>query len=534
MNTLVLTPIPPPTIHSFAHSQFFTSPAIVKTLGQQLWNILELPNTLDPCHLIINTPDSWSQQLPWEWLYHPHIGFLGQHPNYSISRTIPSPNPSLPSFSPNCPLQLLLFSSQPKWSQLNSEFDRDYLYNTVNPHLCNQTVQLHLPSTGTFSSLTTLLTRQSWDLVILTGHSTVKQGQFHWIFENSQGHNEAIPVAQLKTLFQTTTINCLILAACQTAYPLAYQLAQLGIPTIIAMQGTLLDRAGSVFIQQFVQVWLSGLSIHSAVQQARQALMHLLKSQEIWQSSESQNWAITQWWRPLLITANLPKEHNSQTLFPQKTQQNGRSIPQNPSFLAHSHTSIPFFGRRQALQILEQSLNSEQIRGILIKGRAGLGKSSLIWQLGKILTAQSYRVIHATQVTEELLNNRAHTQFSDKILIWDRNLTANSQWLTQLDHWQSQLPKARLIFSTQDTQLSLPHFQDYPLGALEYFDFYRYIRYLGFPHSNAQIRAMYQILGGNLQGIQLLYSLPFYTQPSLFKQQLAVVKRYLQALSSSL
>src|SRR5215213_4127630 len=65
----------------------------LQVMGRSLWEALDLREEFDQAHnragaailpIIIESSAAEVQALPWETLYHPILGFLGKHPNFTL------------------------------------------------------------------------------------------------------------------------------------------------------------------------------------------------------------------------------------------------------------------------------------------------------------------------------------------------------------------------------------------------------------------------------------------------------------------
>ena len=97
--TLVISPSPdqlapllcmaPQLAQQFAVNQVTEND--LKMIGLALWQAINVETEeeeLTPLTLIIDSDNATVQSLPWECLYHPKLGFLGKHPNYTLSRRL--------------------------------------------------------------------------------------------------------------------------------------------------------------------------------------------------------------------------------------------------------------------------------------------------------------------------------------------------------------------------------------------------------------------------------------------------------------
>jgi len=518
----------------------------LKNIGLALWKIAnKFSNfsTFSNFHdLIIQSDDVAVQNLPWECLYHPKYGFLGKHPDFTLSRCLPNaPKTTLPINSN--PLKILHFTAQPDDLKstvfLEIEIEQDFLETALNPFIHAGQVYLHSPNDGRFSTLKNLL-QKSWHIVILTGHNF--SGKFpHFLFENDNGQSHAISAEILAQCFRNQQIQCLVLSTCESGKnqfnnnSLAIQCFQAGVPQVIGMRESVMDRASSVFVQAFCEAVAKKARIDVAVQQGRCAMTNLLKYNEKWYNSRTEP-SLGQWSLPMLFScapwqvlcAEIP-------LSPLIKEEMGIQIK----------SSEIFIGRRRELRILTEKLSQGKIKRLLIHGETGIGKTAFAKQLVKNLSKLSYKTIVYNNKFENNLDNIFST--NDRKIIqrklrqgkWlflfdDRQYIQNSDnnlliELTVQDFLNPPMSDNILIILTSRQPVSkLTNFYVYELVPPHFNDFCHYVRYLGLPYKILELRLIYHVLNGNFKGLQLLQTIQ---SVKTLKKQLAIVKRYLAAYS---
>jgi uncharacterized protein (DUF2164 family) len=213
-------------------------------------------------------------------------------------------------------------------------------------------------------------------------------------------------------------------------------------------------------------------------------------------------------------------------------------------------------------------------RSLLIHGIGGVGKSAFAKQLAIALHQQGFHVL-AYQGNEEVnfinffinfvaqslgiyfdynelakmnatLTAEETLSFCEKFwqsvdqgnwLIWLDNL----EWVQHLHtgilrdealpsvlHRWHESAKIRVLLTSRQVVPNMPSLEVYTLQRPDFDDFSHYIQAQGWNYSFAEILKIYQILGGNFQGVQLLQSLPINNASSL-ADKLAIAHRYLQA-----
>jgi len=492
--------------------------ASLKQIGLALWQVLNIQH-YTAHHLIMSSDNPMVHQLPWECLYHPHYGFLGQHLEYGVSRYTHDAQFITPSTGP---LKILLFTAQPRQAiTLATDIEQHYLRAQLQPAIAQGHIQLLAPNDGRFSTLIQLLHQQHWDLVLLSGHGHPAE----FIFEDEAGQAQAVAADTLAASVQQAHISCMVFTACYSSPGLVLSMHHAGIPHVIGMQAALIDKASQIFISHLCLALSQGICLATAVQQGRLALTQLLANNEVWRDNRLRPCAdpsVGQWCLPVLFSCD-----PSQTLTHQRSQmlQSTRQMPE-PVFI----------GRRQALRTLTEALQHGRYRHLVITGDAGIGKTALAHQLVLSLAEYGFKVL-------KYQHQKPFNQFLAQALLLPP-ATPLSQLIDELDkqgQWLLWVEGAlaielqavttsrhgRLLCTARRCEVKW--LEEYRLAPADYADFLRYSQHLGLAYPTVYIQIMYRHLKGNFRGLQLFQSLPPCLEPKDFKKQLALVQRYLAA-----
>ena len=534
------------------HSQCVTLDDL-KTIGLTLWQFLNIGATLIPSALVIECHTDALFSLPWECLYHPERGFLGKHPDYTLSRRMPVNYKVEPL--PTGPLNILLWTAQPEKMthqsvRLDIELEQQAVLTALAPFITAGWVRFYAPSEGSFSRFVELLQSEPWTVVILNGHGVVLEQSAFFVFEDEEGGEEFISAWTLAQVFKDSHVQCVVVAACQSAQVLGTQtnlvipIIQAGVPHVIGMREPLIDRAGSVFVQTLCVALAKRKRVDVAVQQARAAMTQLLAPNEVWRD-EMVEPSVGQWCLPILLSHE-----------PTQALLNWHFCPQ-PSLPGPvgSKIALPkvFIGRRRELCLLGKALRTGTIRQLVIHGTGGLGKTALAGQLAITMAQEGYQVF-AYQVGGKMgfiptlaqalalphincLETLLKKLVAGRWLLWLDNLeriqnpsdvidNSIQSSLNILHQWKA--IDLRILITTRCTHFDATiSFYNYHLKRSSFNDFSRYLQHLGSPYQFPQTLKIYQALGGNFQGVQLLESMPFDIHGLV--KQLAIVRRYLRA-----
>jgi len=130
----------------------------------------------------VASADPLAQSLPWECLYHPQHGFLGQQPGFTLSRRLTA-DESPPAELSTGPLKALLFNSMPddldpEKERLDVESVQADVLEALDPLIQGGLVELTTPDDGRFAHLQALLREENFHLVFLSGHGEFREIPF--------------------------------------------------------------------------------------------------------------------------------------------------------------------------------------------------------------------------------------------------------------------------------------------------------------------------------------------------------------------
>ncbi len=524
----------------------------LKEIGSILWRCLEVKTDLIPQALIIDCCHPLLSAIPWECLYHPQQGFLAKHPNYTLSRRICNIQPI--SIIPTAPLKILLWTAQPKnmtsvQTRLDIEIEQQVIYKSLQTFIEKNIIHFYAPHEGSFEQFNKILVAETWDVVILSGHSILKKYESadiaFFVFEDEEQNEALISAQTLSTAFQKSKVQCIIIAACQsgqilTTSNLIKPLIQIGIPNVIGIRESLIDKASIIFVQTFCLALAERKPIDVAVQQARCAIISLLANNEIWlETAESHKIEQLQWCLPIFYSHN-----PTQILF-----NNPQNITSPPNIIGHQLSkSDLFIGRRQELRNLSRILTTNS--ALVIYGLVGSGKTALAKQLAITLMQQKYRLffyqankqsnfsdflLQKLKLTKNIkLETILKSHFAqDEWLIWLDDLqyapadkTIQNLFI-QLQTWQPS--NLRLLITARSPFINIESCYKYRIQLPNFNDFTHYMRYLGLNYPFLQQLKIYQLLNGNFRGLQLLQSMPLQLEMSKLIRQLGIIRRYLFA-----
>ena len=367
--------------------------------------------------LILESDEAAIQQLPWETLYHPDHGFLGQGSGFTLSRRLYSasaPDSPLPPPMEKGPLRVLLFTSLPddldaEKERLNVEAEQARVQEALAPWVAEGLVVLEMPNDGRFATLQRHLQHFQPHLLFLSGHGRfVDRGPTNqtphgiFLFESEIGHSDPKTETEILPAFDGTGVQGVVLSACQSGKAssealnqgLTRQLRRLGIPHVIGMRESVLDRAGIQFAQALCESLAAQERIDVALQQARAAITQPLSDESLGpailrrEESLPAEMSLGQWSLPLLLSGEPGRPLIDWDFEPQPParrdlNQSLRSITLPPHFV----------GRRAELRTLQSRLRRGELTQLLITGPGGQGKTALAGRLAQDLQGRGYEVL---------------------------------------------------------------------------------------------------------------------------------------------
>lgn len=362
----------------------------LQIMGRMLWNSLGVQDDFDAAvkeageailSVIIESDRPEVQAYPWETLYHPMHGFIGRNPAFTLTRRITEGKPSQANLDKG-PLRVLLFTSLPdnvdaERGRLNVEEEQAQLQEALLPWITQGVVQLEMPDDGRFSTLKELLERFDPHVLFLSGH-----GKFHhephtdeaygefW-FESETGDGEAIRDEDIARALVGTRVQAVILSACESGKAasdylsngLMQRISAEGIPHVIGMRESILDRAGIQFARALCDELAGQERLDVALQSARVAIQTAMDERG-------------QWCLPMALSPNpqaqiIDWDFQPQAVEVQRLNQRVNTI------------SLPerFVGRRAEMRRYKIKLTQGALRSMLITGAGGMGKTSLAGKL---------------------------------------------------------------------------------------------------------------------------------------------------------
>jgi len=392
----------------------------LQAMGSALWSMLEVDDDFDAAvksagaailSIIIESGAADVQALPWETLFHPTQGFIGKNPAFTLTRQLAAKSEA-PSPLDQGPLRVLLFTSLPadvdaEKSRLKVEEEQAQVQEALLPWISKGAVKLEMPDDGRFSTLQELLKSFQPHVLFLSGH-----GSFHhephtgeapygeFFFESEIGDSDGKRGDEIAEALIGSGAQAVILSACESSKSapaseslnngLAQRISAQGIPHVIGMRESILDRAGIQFARALCDALANQEHIDFALQAARIAIQTPFKDIPRKEAGAGAlaELSLGQWCLPMLISSS-PRQPLIDWDFPRREVDSARLFKNT---LGEVSLPARFVGRRAELRRYENRLLQGKFHSLLITAPGGQGKTSLAGKLALDLQKRGAQV----------------------------------------------------------------------------------------------------------------------------------------------
>lgn len=274
-----------------------TNEAFLKNFGESLFDKLFTNRIRDVFHhslgqvraegvglrlrLRIEPPELSS--LPWEYLYDEDENFfLATSPEILVSRYIQVARPLAP-FLVDLPLRILVVISSPAdLPLLNGDAEENLTRLALGSLVEKKEVELDVLHTATRKGVQSKLQDKEYHVFHFIGHGDFVDDRGFLAFVDESGRCRLVNEEDFSDLFLGyRPMRLIILNACQSAETvtkkafvgLAPHLVRRGIPAVIAMRYSILDRTATLFSEEFYKPLAKGYPVDTAVSEARRAIL---------------------------------------------------------------------------------------------------------------------------------------------------------------------------------------------------------------------------------------------------------------------
>ena len=313
--------------------------------------------------------------LPWEYL-HNGKEFLITRKSILISR-LPSGAVKIQSKPLESILRMLVIISgpdDPRVQPLNTKKEQEIILAAVDGLYREQKIKIDFTDDATFENIQDCLTENDYHIVHFTGHGIFddKSEKGYLLFETEKGKPRFIDNEKVAELFSERGIRLVVLSSCQTAKgsnrksfaDLASMLSISGIPAVVAMQYSILDKVATKFAHTFYRTIANGKPVDLALKEARIMIRNSEKSNGV------------DFATPVLYLSDKDCVRAGD-LKPEPTM-----FVNKPMMLRDLQVmKTGFVSRRKELRLIRKGFESDIKRAVIIYGFGGLGKTVLATRL---------------------------------------------------------------------------------------------------------------------------------------------------------
>lgn len=313
-------------------------------------------------------------RLPWEYL-HDGDDFLALHGRLLLSRTPYGLGQLEPPPAP-LPLRLLVIISSPENApDLDTEEEIGVIQEALDEAQREGRVEVHYLDDATLPAIGEALRRVNPHVVHYTGHGVYDEDAERSVLalEREDGRARNAGIDELRPLLQDAdALRLVVLSGCQTARTsdvdafrgVATGMLKTGVPSVVAMQFSILDQSGIAFAQALYAALAEGAPPIEALRRTRLAL---------WQFEEGPgyDWGIPALYLRAQGMRLVDTEAPPQPAATHRTLRDVGGLPLPPHFV----------GRKRELRLLRKALRDRTTTAAFVRGIGGMGKSSLAAKL---------------------------------------------------------------------------------------------------------------------------------------------------------
>lgn len=372
---------------------FFGHSRLVE-LGSRLYNFLDgnerwLSEYLahpDGTVLRITTEERL-RHLPWDLMC-----VDGEHlsanllPPLLVVRTVNSkrsrPSSNVP---PNRPLRVLFLATAPEGTVPTLAFEQEearILQATVDTG-----TELIVEESGSLDGLQSTIEfygRDYFDVLHISGHATVNDGEPAFVFENEVGHPEMASADQISRSLSGQWPRLVFASGCSTATSLdqggqpalSESLVRAGAPAVLGWALPVGDRAATSAAASLYRSLAAGRSVGWAIAATRSQLFE----------QESSSWHLLRLYADVTVVDPMVTPRATPGREPIKIRPASQAFLDPLTQLSRVASREDFVGRRRLIQsclrTLMQPLGTpDSAEGLVLRGMGGLGKSTLASRL---------------------------------------------------------------------------------------------------------------------------------------------------------
>lgn len=292
-------------------------PEIVKIVGQELYNALFIGDVateleiarregIVACQVQFDPEDIILAQFPWETVHDGSNPLTPIQGGLELTRSISFAAPPKPLIT-SLPLRILFIAPRPKNDSDLGNTEATAIREALNPLENANQIEVETLSPSTWSALEEKLSNTKYDVIHFDGHGSFvrkcpKCGKEHYPssikcvkcgtdmtmatpkgylhFEDDDQNRDRVCVDDLKVIIANTDIRLVVLSACSSGVikgvsvfnGVAPGLIQIGVPAVVAMQGSPTMAITAKFMKRMYDSLVKGKRLPRAVNDGRRAI----------------------------------------------------------------------------------------------------------------------------------------------------------------------------------------------------------------------------------------------------------------------
>jgi tetratricopeptide (TPR) repeat protein len=343
--------------------------------------------------------------------------------------------------------------------------------------------------TASLAEISEALQKHQHDILHISGHGSynpeVNQGVLH--LENEDGNHCQVLGSELgETLRKHQCVKLLILSACETAIAgngVVEQLAEFGLPAIIAMRFSVTDMGAKIFTTALYEALAKAETLTQAIAQAREHLWAYVKQAR---EREPNRPHLAEWFTPVVYLNQYTKalvNLKEKYVLPE-------DFYPRSEFLKSKNTRLigsGFIGRKRYLNALRRSFAKGE--HVCLYGLGGMGKTTLAEAFAHNYENHNHEVIifrNGNQIAEKFILDELFARFENDETVNRNTIRQIKQYLESDANPQEKLQilidnylktrKTILVFDNfEDVQLSEEGEQQQAIGSASLAEFMTYL-----------------------------------------------------------
>jgi tetratricopeptide (TPR) repeat protein len=352
------------------------------------------------------------------------------------------------------------------------------------------------------------LQKHQHNILHVSGHGSynpeVNQGVLH--LEDEDGNHCQVLGKELgETLRQHQCVKLLILSACETAIAgngVVEQLAEFGLPSIIAMRFSVTDMGAKIFTTALYEALAKAETLTQAIAQAREHLWAYVKQAR---ECEPNRLHLAEWFTPVVYL----NQYTEALLNLKKKYVLPEDFYPRSEFLKSKNTRLigsGFIGRKRYLNALRRSFAKGE--HVCLHGLGGMGKTTLAEAFAHNYENHNHEVIifrNGNQIAEKFILDELFARFENDETVNKNTVRQIKQYLESDANPQEKLQvlidnylktrKTILVFDNfEDVQQSEEGEQQQAIGSASLAEFMTYLCQNTPPNCHLLFTTRYKII----------------------------------------